>query len=255
MIRNFSKTIFIIVFVVFLGIKNVNAVTCIYSKAENRLNSVYTIKLDGSGIATSITYKQTDIQTGAIMKEEDYTISKSVDFTKCPESISVSDDKITTNGDYKKVPNTPEAENEGLGSNIGNMKTEDSLVSCGTVTDIPSAIPSTVRIIYLVIQVLVPLLLIVFGMIDLAKGVMAQKEDEIKKGQKTFFKRLISAAVVFLVFVIVKMVASFFSDNSSVVDCLNCFIRGQCSTNPTENAEEDGEPVTFKELDSVEVIS
>ena len=65
-------------------------------------------------------------------------------------------------------------------------------------------------------------------MLDLAKAVMAQKEDEIKKGQQTLIKRLVAAAIVFFIFSIVKMVATYLSDNSSVGSCMNCFIKGDC---------------------------
>lgn len=45
----------------------------------------------------------------------------------------------------------------------------------------------------------VPILLIVFGMIDLGKAVIASKEDEVKKATKAFGKRFLYAVGVFLV--------------------------------------------------------
>ena len=49
------------------------------------------------------------------------------------------------------------------------------------------------------IQFGVPILLIIFGMIDLGKAVMAGKEDEMKAAQKILLKRFIYAIAVFLV--------------------------------------------------------
>ena len=49
-----------------------------------------------------------------------------------------------------------------------------------------------------VIQFLVPILLILWGTIDLVKSVVAGKEDDIKKNQKTLIKRVISAVIIFL---------------------------------------------------------
>ena len=82
--------------------------------------------------------------------------------------------------------------------------------------------------IILVIQIAVPIILVIFGMMDLMKGVMASKEDEIKKGQQTFIKRLIAAAIVFFVVAIVKLVFSFVADdeNGNMLNCANCFING-----------------------------
>lgn len=95
-------------------------------------------------------------------------------------------------------------------------------------------IAKTVHIVVLVIQIVVPVLLVVFGMIDLIKAVISGKDDEIKKNQMTFVKRLIAAAIVFFVFVIVKLLVSFVADDSkNMMNCVNCFINGPgktCST-------------------------
>lgn len=104
-------------------------------------------------------------------------------------------------------------------------------IHCAIVPDvaIDSKIVDTVHTIILLIQIVVPILLVIFGMLDLAKGVMAQKEDEIKKGQQTFIKRLIAAAIVFFVITIVKMLISFVADgtsDTSVYGCVKCFLNG-----------------------------
>lgn len=45
-------------------------------------------------------------------------------------------------------------------------------------------------------------------MLDFAKSVVAKKEDDIKKYQKNFISRLISALIVFLIVVIVQFAVS-----------------------------------------------
>lgn len=82
--------------------------------------------------------------------------------------------------------------------------------------------------VILIIQIAVPVILVIFGMMDLMKGIMAQKEDEIKKGQQTFVKRLLAAAIVFFVVAIVKLVFTFVADDKggNMLDCANCFING-----------------------------
>ena len=42
----------------------------------------------------------------------------------------------------------------------------------------------------LLLKIVIPILLIIFGMLDLGKAVVASKEDEIKKGQQMFVKRI-----------------------------------------------------------------
>ena len=104
--------------------------------------------------------------------------------------------------------------------------------SCGKnmVTEIPATILDTVHIAYMVIQVVVPVILVVMGMITLLKSVTSSKEDEIKKAQMAFVKKLISAALVFFIFVIVKLIVSFSatSDRSPrIIECMDCFLNGK----------------------------
>lgn len=105
-------------------------------------------------------------------------------------------------------------------------------VSCGDglLTSIPNAVPKVVSIAYTIIQIAIPVILVVMGTLDLFKGITAQKEDEMKKGQQMFVKRLIGAALIFFVFVIVKVIISFVADGSSVaiMECAECFINNNC---------------------------
>lgn len=91
---------------------------------------------------------------------------------------------------------------------------------------IPNGIPSKIAYIIALavklIQIAVPLLLIVWGMLDLGKAVIAQKEDEIKKGQATFIKRLIAAAIVFFVVVVVKLLINLVADSGSTQNITKC---------------------------------
>ena len=66
-----------------------------------------------------------------------------------------------------------------------------------------------IKILVAVVNLLkfgIPILLIIFGMMDLGKAVMAGKEDEMKKAQGTLIKRFIYAVAVFLVVTLVQLV-------------------------------------------------
>lgn len=105
-------------------------------------------------------------------------------------------------------------------------------VSCGNglITDIPALLPKVVSIAYNILLVAIPVVLVIMGSLDLFKGITSQKEDEIKKGQQMFIKRLISAALIFFVFMIVKLVISVVSDGDSanMLECAQCFINNEC---------------------------
>lgn len=50
-----------------------------------------------------------------------------------------------------------------------------------------------------VLTFVIPIILIILGVTDLSKAVLANKEDETKKAQKMFGTRLIYAVVIFLI--------------------------------------------------------
>lgn len=69
-----------------------------------------------------------------------------------------------------------------------------------------------------IIQIGVPIILIVFGMLDLGKAVIAGKEDEIKKNQQMLIKRAISAVAVFFVVTLVTLIFGIFAQSGTDSD-------------------------------------
>ena len=97
--------------------------------------------------------------------------------------------------------------------------------SLGQEVQIDYQVAHIVKYVILAIQIAVPIILVIMGTIDLAKGVIAQKDDEIAAGRKTFIKRLITGALVFFVFAIVKLVISMTGNqNGTLMSCAKCFI-------------------------------
>ena len=141
------------------------------------------------------------------------------------QSVIVDEEEnsaVITDPDYE----WPSVNDNVVDTGTGNFNT----YSCGEgfITDIPVQIPKATRIIYLLIEVVVPIALIILGMLDLMKAVSAHKEDEIKKGQQTFIKRLIAAAIVFFSLAIVKLAVGIVkSDSTPIIDCMNCFLQGE----------------------------
>ena len=77
--------------------------------------------------------------------------------------------------------------------------------------EVPDTIFNAVATVIRLIKIVVPILLIIWGMLDFAKSVIAKKEDEIKEHRKAFINRLISALLVFLVITIVQLAVSLVS--------------------------------------------
>lgn len=114
------------------------------------------------------------------------------------------------------------------------MQYAQVLATCMGSVDIPNIIPNITSMVVTIIKIAVPVILIIMGMLDLGKAVMAQKDDEIKKAQSTFIKRIIAAVLVFFVVSIVTLVFSILAnadddktiDNDTITGCINLFLNG-----------------------------
>ncbi|MDO4963237.1 MAG: hypothetical protein Q4E75_03980 [bacterium] len=114
-------------------------------------------------------------------------------------------------------------------SMYSNQTAEFTSCGGGMLTDIPTSVPRIISIIYTAIEIAVPIVLVIMGMIDLFKAMSAGKEDEIKKNQSILVKRLIAAVLVFFVLVIVKFLITLFADNgSNIMNCVECFVKNAC---------------------------
>lgn len=110
---------------------------------------------------------------------------------------------------------------------------------------VPNVLFNVVSTIITGIKIVVPILLIIWGMLDFAKSVVAKKEEDIKKYQKAFVSRLISALIVFLIIFIVQLAVNLVSgvedsvnsDGTTVSDIWSCskkFINGVDTNVETE---------------------
>ena len=122
--------------------------------------------------------------------------------------------------------------------NVLDTFSENTTMCAGM--EIPDTIFNVVATIIKGIKIVVPILLIIWGMIDFAKSVIAKKEEDIKKYQKAFVMRLISAALVFLVIIIVQLVVNLLAGvetksgedktTADIWDCSKKFINGVDAT-------------------------
>ena len=91
-------------------------------------------------------------------------------------------------------------------------------------------LPAIVNLVVTLIKIFVPIVLVIFGMIDLAKAVMSNDEKEMKGAQTKLIKRVIYAVLVFLIVSIVQLVfgvlAGTGASDDSVAGCISCFVSG-----------------------------
>lgn len=99
-----------------------------------------------------------------------------------------------------------------------------------------------VKIFLKLLKFVIPFALILFGTIDFAKAVIANKEDDMKKSQSIFIKRVIYAVAFFFVTTVVTLVMHMVSDSKpkdasgNVLDvnswyqCWDCTSKNQCKS-------------------------
>lgn len=103
-------------------------------------------------------------------------------------------------------------------------------VQCGDIV-IDEVVPKFVSLIVNIIKILVPIVIIIFGIIDLFKAATANDEKVMKEAQKKLISRIIYAVLVFFVVAIVQFVFKTLSnagDKSDATSCISCFISGDC---------------------------
>lgn len=102
----------------------------------------------------------------------------------------------------------------------------------GDNNGIPGIVGDLIHYVYLGIKIVVPILLVIFGMLDLGKAITAKKEEDIKKYQGNVIKKLVMGVLVFLIVIIVEFVLGFVEPNEgnsgeSPVKCALEIIKGK----------------------------
>lgn len=117
-----------------------------------------------------------------------------------------------------------------------NILSDDYCVGIlGDMNGIPGLIGDLIHYLYIGIKIVVPILLVLFGMIDLGKAIAAKKEEDIKKYQGTCVKRLITGILVFLVVIIAEFILNFVepehgTSSESPVKCAMEIIKGNSNS-------------------------
>lgn len=120
-------------------------------------------------------------------------------------------------------------------------------VSCGNISNIPPRIPQVVSGLINIVQVIIPVLMVIFGAIDLLKAIYGKKEDEIKEGKNTLFKRIVVGSLIFVIVLLAKFfinIAVSGQDNSenkrSIISCIDCFVNNVCEGGGSSGGETPG---------------
>lgn len=110
-----------------------------------------------------------------------------------------------------------------------SFSTYDVITACG-FDYLPSKLPNFTSGLYNILKILVPVILIIMGMLDLTRAMMASDEDKMKKAQKNLITRLIAGVCIFFIMAVVQFVFNQISINSykeGFSGCINCLLNNQ----------------------------
>lgn len=93
--------------------------------------------------------------------------------------------------------------------------------------------------VLLIFKIVIPVLLIVFGMVDLGKAVIASKSDEVKKATSSLMMRAIAAVAIFLIPTIIGVIMGFVADFKESGAQKDFNVCKACITRPNGNTCSD----------------
>ena len=109
------------------------------------------------------------------------------------------------------------------------------VVNCGGLGSVPYVMIRFINRIVNIIKVIVPVILIIMGMIDMAKATTASDEKQMQTSRKMFIKRIIYAVMVLFVVSIVQLLftilqTSVFQKENNLLGCVSCVIGNDCDS-------------------------
>ncbi len=94
---------------------------------------------------------------------------------------------------------------------------KDSVADCTTLSGTKTY--KIINKIFMWIQIAAPIMVVIFGVLDFTKAMAASDNDAIKKAQSTFIKRIIVAAIIILLPVIMNLVIDLYEGATGINTC------------------------------------
>lgn len=184
------------------------------SKRDNATG--ITVEAIASGCPSYVVYRhksRVGVDSDGIWGFNDY--AKAKEFSDASSQINnmgvwlVNKTNITSDEFYSNLKRNKQTSYAVSNNGTVAVDGDDVNIDCGELfgsKNDPKSISYLVNEILKYPKYIVPGLIILLGTLDFLKAVLAGKEDEMKKAQSTFIKRLIIGVAVFLVPVIVNAI-------------------------------------------------
>ncbi len=112
-------------------------------------------------------------------------------------------------------------------SNIFSFLVDQPVIDSSHFCSDTSSLWRLIGVVINIVKIVIPIIIIILGMLDLGKAVMAGEEKEISAAQKMLIKRLIYGVVIFFVVTIVQTVFNLIGNSyeGDAAICWNCVTR------------------------------
>ena len=232
----YKKYIFFLLLIMILGCNKIYAAECYYSSSDNKVllsydtdKEKFTIEKRGSIEVASVGTKEPLINNGKDKKDSKTGLTINAVSSGCPNYIVyrhnskfLGSDGVFGFSNYSEAQQFQSASGDinKMSAWILNTTTQanfqtslqaknDTDVSCDGIFGSKND-PDSLRYLFNEIlqypRIIVPILVILFGIMDFAKAVIASKEDEMKKAQSTFVKRVIIGVAFFFIPILMNII-------------------------------------------------
>lgn len=117
--------------------------------------------------------------------------------------------------------------------------------TCGGSIQLPLALANITSKTVIILEIAVPIILVVLGMIDFMKATASSDADATSKAGKKLVRRIVASVLAVLVVTIVQFVFSNFgtiTGNTGVMSCVDCFINNNCKQ-PVQDTKLPGKDI------------
>lgn len=124
----------------------------------------------------------------------------------------------------------------GNNTNNATTNTRKKCITCGEVNTIPASIPTFSRNVINLVQVLVPIIIIIMGIVTFLKALVSGEDKALSQARTHFIRMILVGIAILLIVTIIKLVFSFAGksdDVNSVMKCISCFTTDKNACNIT----------------------
>lgn len=134
--------------------------------------------------------------------------------------ITIGDDSYYYNSTYESNnPNSTNSSNNAPSDTTTGTK-EEAKDDLGYCTKLKEPLQFLGNIV-LIVKIVIPIIIIIYGSVDFFRAVVGSKDDEIKKSAHSLLFRIIAGVAIFLIPTLVSLVFSLISDFANVKGTFN----------------------------------